>query len=103
MSNSTQSVSSFEHLNELVSLGLFSAAQRGELKYARLDSAHSIYLGALAAACQDHQENQQTLRREGILRVLLSICNNDSSTERMRDKATAIMIAIVGHPDNSEQ
>ena len=76
---------------------------RGELKYARLDSAYSIYLGALAAACQDHQENQQTLRREGILRVLLSICKNDSSTERMRDKATAIMIGIVGQPEFSEQ
>ena len=76
---------------------------RGELKYARLDSTYSIYLGALAAVCQDHQENQETLRRDGILRVLLSICNNDSSTERMRDKATAIMIGIVGHPDNSEQ
>jgi len=59
--------------------------------------------GALAAACQDHQENQQTLRKEGILRLLLTICNSESSSERMRDKATAIMISIVGHPDTNEQ
>ena len=60
-------------------------------------------LGALAAASQDHQENQQALRKEGILRVLLTICNSESSAERMRDKATAIMISIVGQPDTSEQ
>ena len=59
--------------------------------------------GALAAACQDHQENQQALRKEGILRVLLDICNNENSVERMRDKATSIMISIVGQPDTSEQ
>jgi hypothetical protein len=59
--------------------------------------------GALAAACQDHQENQQMLRKEGILRVLLTICNSENSAERMRDKATAIMISIVGHPDTNEQ
>ncbi len=61
------------------------------------------HTGALTAACQDHQENQQALRKEGILRVLLDICNNENSVERMRDKATAIMISIVGQPDNGEQ
>lgn len=60
-----------------------------------------LLLGALAAACQDHQENQEALRKEGILRVLLTICNSENSVERMRDKATAIMISIVGHPDDT--
>ena len=63
-----------------------------------LNSQAYSHSGALAAACQDHQENQQALRKEGILRVLLGICNSETSAERMRDKATAIMISIVGQP-----
>jgi hypothetical protein len=69
-------------------------------KFEKCAKSHS---GALAAACQDHQENQQTLRKEGILRVLLGICNNENSIERMRDKATAIMISIVGQPDTNDK
>jgi hypothetical protein len=70
----------------------------------RLNSIPSdTFLGALAAACQDHQENQQTLRKEGILRVLLGICNDEHSNESMREKATAIMISIIGQPDVNEK